>query len=241
MQLTKAPRTVLPTLPGHSRQNEALTTMTTLTKACTRCKVTKALHEYYVRSGCEFPTESGHYVSECKDCLRQRSKTALPLNPYEPRTLTERLAIERLLDAGIAALPGKAIAAANVDVVCWGCVWVEIKYARYERDHHTHKFTFETTPKQQQRGFLADVVMLICDYGDRMTYHLFEAAHPVFYIKGRVKSGFTFTPGAMEAKKHGNNRVVMTQPLMDEAEDDWGLIERYRVADPRRHLETVKW
>jgi len=156
--------------------------------------------------------------------MRQRNKAAGVISPYEPRALTEQLAIERLLDVGIYAAPGKAVRLAHVDIVAWGCVWIEVKYARYEFKRGVQKFTFNTTPKQQQCGFLADLVMLICDYGDELTYHLFEAQHPVFYMQERIKSGFTFTPGAMEAKKHGDNRVVMTQPMMDEAQDRWDYI-----------------
>lgn len=213
--------------------------MDTVTKPCCGCKLDKPLTEFYTRSGVHNPTEPGHYVSECKVCMKRRSKHST-LNPYEPRVLTEQLAIEKLLDIGIFALPGKAIAAADVDVVAWGCVWIEVKYARLEFQRGVKKFKFNTTPKQQQRGFLADLVMLICDYGeDDLTYHLFEANHPVFYMDegSRVKSGFTFTPDAMEAKKHGDNRVVMTQPMMDEAQDRWDMIGKYTALDPRRRFK----
>lgn len=212
--------------------------MDTVTKPCCGCKVEKPLDQFYVRSGTSNPTEPGHYVSECKGCMKLRSKTNGNIDPYEPRVLTEQLAIERLLDVGIFALPGKAIAAADVDVVAWGCVWIEVKYARLEFQRGVKKFKFTTTPKQQQRGFLADLVMLICDYGVDLTYHLFEANHPVFFMGERVKSGFTFTPDAMEAKKHGDNRVVMTQPLMDEARDRWDMIGNYTVLDPRRRMKV---
>lgn len=215
--------------------------MDTVTKPCCGCKLDKPLTDFYVRSGVTNPSEPGHYVSECKLCMKRRSKKNGRLDPYEPRVLTEQLAIERLLDVGIFALPGKAISAAEVDVVAWGCVWIEVKYARYESHRGVMKFKFDTTPKQQQRGFLADLVMLICDYGEELTYHLFEANHPVFYMDNgsRVKSGFTFTPGAMEAKKHGDNRVVMTQPMMDSAQDRWDLIGQYSALDPRRRFKTA--
>ena len=215
--------------------------MDTLTKPCCACKTDKPLNEFYVRSGILNPTEPGHYVSECKVCMRLRNKTTGAVSPYEPRALTEQLAIEWLLDVGIYAAPGKAVRLAHVDVVAWGCVWIEVKYARYVSHRGVMKFKFDTTPKQQQRGFLADIVMLICDYGDELTYHLFEANHPVFYMQGRIKSGFTFTPGAMEAKKHGDNRVVMTQPLMDQAQDRWDMIGTYVALDPRRkHTDAAQ-
>jgi hypothetical protein len=43
----------------------------------------------------------------------------------------------------------------------------------------------------------------------------------------RLNTGFTFTPGSLEAKKHGNNRIVMTQPLMNEAENKIELIYQH--------------
>lgn len=220
---------------------KVLAHMDTVTKPCRGCKANKTLDQFYIRSGVSNPTEPGHYVSECKSCMKVRSKNNGTLDPYEPRVLTEQLAIERLLDVGIFALPGKAISASDVDVVAWGCVWIEVKYARYEFKRGVKKFTFNTTPKQQQRGFLADLVMLICDYGDELTYHLFDANNPVFYMDqgSRVKSGFTFTPGAMEAKKHGDNRVVMTQPMMDDAQDRWDLIGQYAALDPRRRFKIA--
>jgi hypothetical protein len=217
---------------------KGLAHMNTLTKVCLRCKVDKPLTEYYGRSGTSDLTEPGHYVSECKTCMKQRSKTTGITDPYQPRVLSETLAIEQLLDVGIFAVPGKAIAAKWVDVVAWGCVWIEVKYSRLEFKRGVKKFTFMTSKQQQQRGFLADLVMLICDYGDDLTYHLFEANHPVFYMGERVKSGFTFTPDAMEAKKHGDNRVVMTQPMMDEAKDRWDMIGDYTALDPRRRMKA---
>lgn len=199
--------------------------MTTLTKVCVRCKSEKSVSEFYVRSGCDNPTESGHYISECKDCMKQRTKTTTHLLPTEPRAATEILAIEYLKHKGIPALPGKAVSFAHVDVVAFGCVEIEVKYARLERKKGVQKFTFNATPAQSQYGYRGSIVMLICEYPDgRHTYHLFDAQHEVFYINGRVKTGFTFTPGAVEALKHGNNRVVMTQPLMDAHQDYTALV-----------------
>lgn len=198
--------------------------MSTVSKSCVRCHTEKPVSEFYIRSGCKLPTDPGHYLSECKACMKQRNQSTNPVPPTVPRAPTEILAIEYLRQHKVPALPGKAIHAVDVDVVAWGHVWIEIKFSRLESRGQIEQFTFATTPKQQQRGFLAHLVMLICDYGDKTTYHLFRANHPVFYIHDRIKSGFTFTPGAMEAKKHGANRVVMTQPLMDEAQDRVALV-----------------
>lgn len=201
--------------------------MLTLTKVCRRCKVIKPVTEFYVRSGVQNPIEAGHYNSECKSCLKERSKVTGTVHPTMPRVLSECLAIDALKANGIACLPGKAVHAADVDVVAWGHVKIEVKYAKLEFNRAEDNFSFVTTPKQQQRGFLAHIVMLICDYGDRLTYHLFDATDEVFYINGHVKSGFIFTPGQMEQLKHQRTRVKLTQPIMDAHENCWNLVWKY--------------
>lgn len=201
--------------------------MSTLMKMCRRCKIEKTWDEFYIRSGHTVATEEGHLNSECKSCIKERSKSTGTIHPTVPRANTELIAIEMLNKNGIACLPGKAVHASDVDVVAWGHVRIEVKYANLEWHRGRMSFSFVTTPKQVERGFLADIVMLICDYGDKRTYHLFDATHEVFYIYGRVKTGFVFTPGQMEQVKHMNNRVKLTQPIMDAHENNWSLVWKY--------------
>lgn len=216
--------------------------MFTLSKVCVRCKTDKPFSEFYIRSGYNTPdnppTEPGHYNSECKFCIQDRSKQSKHLPATEPRAKTEIIAINRLHQEGIHALPGKAVLASDVDVVAWGCVWIEVKYSRLGRRHGVVPgFIFNATPAQMRRGFLAHIVMLICEHPDgHCTFHLFDAKDPVFYIHGRVKSGMTFRPKQLEAIKHGNNRVVMTQPMMDAAHNAWHHIEnvRQRISEELR-------
>lgn len=196
-----------------------------MNKQCVRCKSSKHVSEFYLRSGHSIGTDTGHYLSECKSCMLERSKTAKRLDASEPRAATEIFAIDYLKSQGIPCLPGKAVSFAHVDVVAFGCVTIEVKYARLESDHGTKKFVFSSTPQQVKRGYLADALLLICEYSpNEKTYHIFSSHHPVFYIHDRVKNGFTFTPGALVAKKHGENRVVMTQPLMDEHQNKTGML-----------------
>jgi hypothetical protein len=199
--------------------------MTILSKPCNKCKVDKPLTEYYPRSGVDNPSKPGHYLVECKDCMRTRSKHARPLDPQEPRAATEVYGIEYLNRKGFPTLPGKALHYSWVDAIVFGCIKVEIKYSPLRWAYNGYEFTFHTTPRQKKDGYRADVVMLICDYGDNMTYHFFSPDNPVFFMNGRIKSAVTFTPGKMEASRHANNRVVMTQPMMDEAQDRVQLIE----------------
>lgn len=204
--------------------------MYTGTKVCINPKCEahgqpQSISVFYKRSGFSETSEAGHYVSECKACMRQRSRTlaARRLPSTEPRALSEKLAIGYLNAHGIPALPGKAFLASDVDIVAWGCVRVEVKYSGLPLNER--HFTFGLTRRQVQRGLLADVVMLVCDYEDRQTFHLFPPDEPAFYfLDGRRKGGFIFTPGQMEQKKHMQNHVTLTQPMMDTAQDRIGLI-----------------
>lgn len=204
--------------------------MDTVLKKCNRCKVEKPFSEFYPRSGYtkpdNLPTVSGHYIGDCKACMKDRSKTQVRLPKTIPRAATEIIGIDILKKAGIPTLPGKAVHAADVDLVCYGSVWVECKYSRLVRQNSEDAFKFDMTPKQQKGGFRADLVMLICDYPDgERTAHLFDAKHPVFYMQGRVKSGLVYTVGLQQQRKHFANRTVMTEPMMNEAKDAFYLIK----------------
>jgi hypothetical protein len=194
--------------------------MSTVTKVCRRCNRALDIQDFYKVS------QTNYSLSECKSCMKERSKARRVTNEdYQVSVVeSERLAIEYLAVNGIPALPGKALRKSFVDVIVFGCVGIEVKFAKLEDVYGTPKFNFKTTPSQQKFGFRADVVCLICDYDNRTTFHFFPAKHPVFYMKGRLKTGLTFTPGAYEALKHGENRVVMVQGMMDEAQDRIELI-----------------
>lgn len=203
--------------------------MLNLTKVCRRCKMVKPITEFYVRSGITTPEHEGHYNSECKDCVKDRSRTVGSIHPTVPRQLSEQLGLAELLRQGISSLPGKAVFGSHVDIVCWGCVLVEIKYSRLESHAGQYSFRFSSTPRQVQRGFLAHVVMLICDYDSHQTYHLFKSNYEAFYINGHLKTSFFFTPGQSEQLKHQDTRLKLLQPAMDESENRFELIEEYRV------------
>lgn len=204
----------------------------TLTKVCVHCKIDKPLSEFYVRSGVHNPEIPGHYLSECKICMMRRSKQYLNLPLRIPRAKTEILAINKLLEVGIPALPGKAVAFPFVDVVAWGCVRIEVKYSVYSRRRLHHGFIFNSTPMQRQRGWRAEVVMLICHWQEEQdTFHLFMKDDPVFYLptKGRYKEGVTYVPGRVHQRKDSHKSPVLTDQLMQSAQNNWGLIEQQRI------------
>lgn len=208
--------------------------MTTVEKCCTKCKRMKVLSEFYVRSGFVADDNPGHYVSECIVCMKLRNYEKGYVHPTMPRTETEILAINYLNSHQIHALPGKAVHAANVDVVAWGCVWIEVKHARYESlNGYSMKrgYRFSVTPKQRERGFLAQIIMLICDHGhEGQSFHLFPSNFPAFYKQGRIKSGFDYVPGRTEPDKRLYEGIdVLTDRDMSESRDRLDLIENVRL------------
>lgn len=201
-------------------------------KPCNRCHQVKPFTEYYVRP--TFGTldnpavELGHFVSECKSCMKERAKTDFRLPAWESRVPTEQIAIDYLRSKGIWTTTGKMTHAPDVDLACLGAVWVEAKHSRAKRRGYTQTFTFMMTPSQQQRGFLAHVVMLICEYPDgRLTHHLLPADHPVFYKDDgkTMKSAVTYTVGKRKASTRGRGyKHQITQQNMDEWLDNTSLI-----------------
>jgi len=214
----------------------------TLIKKCRGCKLPKlcspiaADSAFYCVSGVTNPTRLGHYLSECKDCMKARSVVSNRLPKAESRVLSENLAIEKLKREGIWAQTGKGSSAPDVDVTAWGCVWIEVKLARLLTHRGNQSFKFTTTPKQQQRGFLADIVMLICQWNERLfTYHLFAADDQIFYTKNRIKTGFTYTP--LRKYSIGKERIQtpLTKEMMNSAQNCFELIENVRL----RHAQEI--
>lgn len=193
------------------------------TKTCNRCNQIKPTTDFYTRKG-------GTPVSECKDCMKERSKQGSHTPPTTPRVESEILAIDYLRSKGIHALPGKAVSFLFCDIVAWGAVGIEVKYSTPAYSYNTLQYTFDTTPRQRERGFIGHLIMLICDPKTAPpTFHLFRNNDPVFYISRngeppRLKSAFTYFDGREQALKHGNNRVVMTDAMMLQAQDRVTLI-----------------
>lgn len=181
----------------------------------------------------------GHYLSVCKDCLKAHSGNGKLLPKQESRVETENLAIQRLKQQGIWAQTGKSSNAPDVDVTAMGLVWIEVKKARLELHRTTDTFKFNTTPKQIKRGFLADIVMLICEWKTgRLTYHLFRFDDPIFYTDGHVKTAFTYVPTRKNRTMQAGKRTSITSATMSAAQDNWGLIDTvYRELSARLPTE----
>lgn len=201
-------------------------------KTCNRCKQSKAFTEFYLRSGRESGNEPQHFSSECKDCMKERSRIthARPIN--EAYHAAENIVIRKLRDEGIWAQPGKAIASAYVDVVAWGCVRIEVKYSRKTvTASGAVQYKFDTTARQRQRHMLADVVILVCDTGDESySFHVFTSSDPIFYRDGQLKVGWTYTPEQYRKKAptNGAARQSITDAVMLAAQDRFEMIEEVR-------------
>lgn len=179
---------------------------------CSSCKEEKPITEFYKRSG------SDSHLSECKTCMKGRYKKKTKVDAFTSYVETENLAIRQFALNGIPALPGKSLGVSWCDVLCFGCVGVEVKQSLV----FDGGFTFVFTPTQQSR-VKGDVIMLICDYGQYNTYHLFDSQFEGFYKNGKLKSGITYK----RERSNSGLPVVFTPALMDEAQNRWGLIKTH--------------
>jgi hypothetical protein len=203
-------------------------------KTCKACGKSLPVTAFYKRSSVRLDS----YTSECKSCMIARSRNIpshlrhLPADV--PRAKSEILALDYLRSACIPALPGKAFKLAHVDVVAWGCVWIEVKYSSLRADPRP-RFQFAATPLQIKRGYLAHVMMLICDYGDKQTYHLFPSDHEVFYREyadgaRKVKSAVSYIPDVTGSTKRGApGTITPTDDLMKAHEGKIDFIEQARL------------
>lgn len=155
---------------------------------------------------------------------RKHSKSQESLPANISRVPSENEAIKELARHGMPALPGKALGFRFVDTVVWGCVFIEVKIAKW--DGHSFMFWFSA---QRNKGLIrGHLVMFICDYGDHQTYHLFDAKHPVFYNNGKIKMGIKYMPNP-KSKRGWKSDNAMTADLMNAAKDQWQMIEQKRI------------
>jgi hypothetical protein len=183
-------------------------------KLCCACKQEKPLSEFYVRRG-KYPT------SECKDCMNIRGKAAYKRDRTITHVPSETYIIKQLNHRGIPSLPGRALGYTFADVVSWGCVLIEVKTSKLV----SGVFQWDFSERQMDRGLRADLIILICEWDDAPTHHIFDACDTKFYKDGRVKSGVTYTPHRSRSGRHS----VFDEAVMNESCDRWDMIEQYRV------------
>jgi len=198
----------------------------TSTKVCKTCHIEKPLTDFYGSPG----SKDKHAII-CKECAKAYFRQSYPtLNRNQRDSAsgrpTENFVISKLRSLGIFATSGKASEFKWCDVVAWGCVTIEVKTSALPKDK---KFKFNFTPVQQKRGIQAALMLLVCDYGNVATFHMFPSDHPVFYHSdGTLKKGLGYTPGTLSQKMLTNN-IALTKTLMTQYENNWGLIEKCRL------------
>jgi hypothetical protein len=190
---------------------------------CRRCKEDKPISEYYTRSGLPHL-----HLKMCKACYRELRKLQAQSATSRRRAVvqSEKEIIDLLEGQGIPALPGKALGHQYADIIAWGCVLVEAKYSQLRNDNC---FSFSFTPQQRKLGVRGDLIVLVCDYGDKTTRHVFLASDPIFYyLSGNLRGSLTYAPFAKRKRNHAN-RIGLTDALMDEHQNKWELIETIRL------------
>lgn len=183
-------------------------------KLCTDCNQEKTVSEFYAFA-------DGRLHGICKECHKARGRRQVKIHRQVPVNYGECVVIDKLNSLSIPSLPGKALGYRHADVVAWGCVLIECKISKSVGEFH---FTFGA--RQHMTGLRAHITILCCEYEpDDITFHLFEAHDPVFYRKGKRKHGLTYLPVARHRKDIPD---VLTNEIMDNRQDDWQMIEKYR-------------
>lgn len=196
-------------------------------KRCTKCRMTKPVAEFYERSGLP-----GVYQSQCKDCYKARSKSQTKWTRKSNMNISsvrgENMVIEELKRNGIYAEAGKTNAHLYVDVVAWGCIHIEVKYGV----GGDGDWRFTLTPKQQQRGFLADFVVLVIEDEGGAHFYLLDPDDDVFFTSAtgerKRKSALTYVAGRTQQKKHSESYAALTESKLMEAENQWHRINELR-------------
>jgi hypothetical protein len=191
---------------------------------CSACKQEKSRSEYYSRG-----KGSQYLCSECKDCMKLRSRNQRKVDKKVSKVQSETDAIQVLNMAGIPALPGKALAQAWADVVAFGCVLCEVKSSTIS----SGQFSFAFTHTQRNHRIRGDVIILECKYEDYNTFHVFPSNHPMLYRPdGKIKTAISYTPNRNKAGR----KACLTDSMMAEAQDNWQLVHEYlrQISDKLR-------
>jgi hypothetical protein len=161
--------------------------------------------------------------SACKECLKayaRQQNSSSKHSVLESGNETEQWVVNHLLRMGIYAISGKASQFYYVDIVCWGCVRLEVKASNLTKQGYCFRFT----PRQQRLGVDADLVVLV-PIGYKPS--VFPASFSAFYHNtGKLKTGFKWTPGASSHPPSGFS--IMTDAIMEQYRERWGLIEEVR-------------
>lgn len=189
-------------------------------KICRTCQQEKPPSAFYKRN-------NGSLYTQCKDCQKAQMNKWYQekgIDYTTPVNRSEALVVEQLTMRNIPAYCGKTLGAKLADVLAWGCVLIECKLSSLREDG---LFSWSLTPLQREKGLRAHLIVLCADYGHVVTYHLFPADSPIFYdFHKERRSELTYTPNVQHRRLM---KSALTPEVMLAAEDNWQLIEHYRL------------
>lgn len=199
-------------------------------RKCNNCQLEKPETEFYKRSG------TNNCLSECKSCMKQRSKDHPKADSKISTVESERNLIDYLNGLGIPTLPGKSLGHTWADIICWGCVLVESKYSNYRAG----KFSWSFSAQQYNNGLRADIIILTCDWGDGVTYHAFDAFSPILYNQDTklMKTGLFYTPNRSQS---GRKNSLSDAILQAAAGTVYPMIEEKRLKVEANLRQGIDW
>lgn len=193
----------------------------TLVKTCIACKQTLPLSDFY-KSDDSIDGAS----SNCKACTIKKGRArGKKFDRSKPTVPGEVIAIDYLRSRGVYAAPGKSSEWKRVDVVAWGCVRLEVKYASSK--NRRNNFVFHFSAKQVQPDWKADVILFICDTASGQRFFFFDANDPILFCNGKRRKNICYVMEAT-SRKHRAGRQSLTDEIMAEHEDRYDLIETAR-------------
>ena len=196
--------------------------MKVVEKYCKACRENHPIEEFYTHKS----TKDG-YLNHCKKYKKEQQRTYK--NRIAGQDVGETFAVQKLSSLGI-----YAERTGTPDVTAWGCVKIEVKRADYNADKCCYAFNFTN---QYHSGLVADLILLIPQKGQKISFHIFPADHPVFYrivkSKRRLKSGVMFRENRKN-KPHDRFGMILSPDLMAEYENRWDLIEQKRMEISRQ-------
>lgn len=200
-------------------------------KYCRKCDTVKPLSEFYKRGTTKYR------CSYCIACMKIDSKNQRKVDPQESTIESEMMVIAELSKLGIPALPGKAFSHKLADVCAHGSVCIEVKSSTM---HSNGGFEFGFSHRQQKEDIRGTLIILVCRYENRDTFHIFSAKDPKFYrADGTLKTTISFKPN----RSTQGPRSVFTEAIMSAHKDAWHMVEAERqrvIQELRRGTELME-
>ena len=182
------------------------------TKVCIDCRKAKGVGEFYLRS------DGRNYTSVCKECMKKRSaiNSKAQRSKFISTVDSENALLNALHQQGIPAWPGKAMSHTFADVIAWGIVKIEVKYAAPDE---RGRFKWHFTPSQVKAGVRGHITVLALEN----RYSVLRSDDPLFYHPdGERKSGFVYPNSRSglafvnQAIEAGINHWSIVQTVRDE-------------------------